>query len=76
MESEWHGYPKVIKAWETTHAFLGACQIFDCQQYVLQVEKGLEHEVIEAVLTKEAQTLLRTSDKEENLHGDHWQILS
>lgn len=40
------------------------------------MEEHLEHQVVQTVLSEEAQTLLGATNQEENLQGDHWEVLS
>lgn len=76
VESEGQGNPQVIKAWEPADTLADTSEVFNCEKDVLKMEKHLEHQVVEAVLAKETQTLLRATDQEEYLQGNHREILS
>jgi len=49
--------PKIVKTWEAADRLVCACQVFNCQQNVLEVEKHLEHQIVEPVLTKKPEAV-------------------
>ena len=49
--------PEIVETWEAAGSLGRACQVLNCEQDVLEVEKHLEHQIVEAVLTKEPEAV-------------------
>jgi len=57
VHREGQSNPEIVETWEAAGSLGRACKVLNCQQDVLEVEKHLEHQIVEAILTKEPEAV-------------------
>jgi hypothetical protein len=57
VHREGQSNPEIVETREAAGCLGRACKVLNCQQDVLEVEKHLEHQIVEAVLTKEPEAV-------------------